>query len=154
MLKVDLKVARKYAEQGEVGRLSRLVDLAVSKLGKQSKQTPTDLITPVLREILRVADDKLVKNNLLEVFLFDQALPLIEFGERISKKLKCMGTLSYSLMLLGLYYRRKEDEANSLFVTKKALQVVVESGDEEYLAGILLNLSAIQLQMGYTEEGT
>lgn len=57
-------------------------------------------------------------------------------------------------MLLGLYYRRIEDEANSLYLTKMALQTANESGDEEFLAGILLNLSAIQLQMGYIEDGS
>jgi hypothetical protein len=56
-------------------------------------------------------------------------------------------------MLFGLYYRRREDEPNALLMTKRSMQTIIDSGDQEYLAGILLNLSAIQLQMGYTDEG-
>lgn len=64
------------------------------------------------------------------------------------------GLLSYAYMVLGLYYRRVEDEANSLHVLKKAMKIAVDHDAQEYIAGILLNLSAVQLQMELTDEGS
>lgn len=56
-------------------------------------------------------------------------------------------------MVLGLYYRRVDDETNSLHVLKKAMAIAVDNNAQEYISGILLNLSAVQLQMQFTEEG-
>ena len=56
-------------------------------------------------------------------------------------------------MLLGLYHRRMEDVANSLFTLKQAKQIAVDHSETEHMGSILLNLAALEIQMGYFDAG-
>ena len=83
-----------------------------------------------------------------------QAWKLIECGEQLATKYKLPSHLSFAYMTLGLYYRRVEDETSSLHFLAKALRTAEDNEALEYLSGILLNLSAVQLQMQFIEEGS
>ncbi len=77
---------------------------------------------------------------------------ILNLCEKLEQSRQLHGLLSFTYMLLGLYHRRTDDMPNSLYTLKHAKEIARQSSEIEYMGSILLNLSAIQLQMGYLEE--
>lgn len=63
------------------------------------------------------------------------------------------GLLSYTYMIYSLYFRRINDDGNSLILIKKARAIAKDYDVHTYLGSILLNLSAFQIQANMPEQG-
>lgn len=63
------------------------------------------------------------------------------------------GLLSYTYMIYSLYFRRINDDGNSMILIKKARAIAKDYDVHTYLGSILLNLSAFQIQANMPEKG-
>jgi len=148
---------------------TKLIEMLGSE---QSKFDESVLLSKIVQCIEMIEDDKLTdlrtkKARVHEIILrlnvraeqligtsrLNAALYILNSCERLETARKMYAMLSLTFMNLGLYHRRMQDEPNSLYTLKRAKQLAEESDEVEFMGSILLNLSAVQIQMGYMDEG-